>query len=194
MAYSDITCLMSESVRAVLDHLEREVSKKIADLRRSLIPLERELADIRRAKSALSSHQSEGVEPAAGITIVAKGYPPGTEVKNTDLAFLYRKLTMKKLALKALEEHFENGATASELLKFFADAWGRTDILRESFSPQLSRLKSDGLITYDGKRWHLARPGKQETSSEPESEGNSEPSGDGDASPDESQQSKGLLG
>jgi hypothetical protein len=55
------------------------------------------------------------------------------------LLVAYENLTMKELVVKALREHFRDGATAKQLREFFRDGWGR-DIARENLSPQLSRL------------------------------------------------------
>jgi hypothetical protein len=68
---------------------------------------------------------------------------------------------MKQLVRKALSEHFVNGATANELLAHFRDVYGRSDVVRTSLSPQLSRLKQEGDIILRGKRWYLA--GENET-------------------------------
>jgi hypothetical protein len=57
----------------------------------------------------------------------------------------YAHLTMKQLIIKALSEHFHNGATTRQLLDFFRDAWGRA-IERQNLSPQLSRLYQEGVI------------------------------------------------
>ena len=69
---------------------------------------------------------------------------------------------MKQLTLKALNEHFQKGATARQLLRFFKDAWGRDDVVRSSLSPQLTRLKNDGKIRRDGIRWFLVTTEKNE--------------------------------
>jgi len=64
-------------------------------------------------------------------------------------------LTMKELVIKALTEHFRDGASAKQLREFFRDGWGR-DIPRENLSPQLTRLYRDKIV---GRRepdmWYL---------------------------------------
>lgn len=67
--------------------------------------------------------------------------------------------TFKQLVVKALRDHFPEGATANQLLEFFRREWGR-EIMRTSLSPQLSRLKDDNLIEREGKTWHLSKPAK----------------------------------
>jgi len=158
---------MTETVKELLDRLEQELSTKIVTLRREVAPLERELADVRRAKQAISKRESADADST---------YPYRIKVRETTLRRVkdvdaeYRKKTMKQLALEALQEHFLNGATANQLLEFFASAWGRNDIARESFSPQLSRLKVKGKVRYDGKRWHLIPEEERRTPSEGQSE------------------------
>ncbi len=58
-------------------------------------------------------------------------------------------------AMLAKPQFLANGATAPELREFIRDAYGR-EIERTSLSPQLSRLKDDGLLalTTDGV-WRL---------------------------------------
>ena len=138
-----------ETVKEMLDRLERDITSQIHELQRGLVPLERELANVRRARAALDKDDS-----VVGTGRVISIERP--DVKITP-ASPYQNLTMKQLAVKALKEHFQNGATANKLIKFFADAWGRTDIARASFSPQLSRLKTEGVIARDGLVWRLVR-------------------------------------
>jgi hypothetical protein len=66
----------------------------------------------------------------------------------------YQHLTMKQLVMKALNEHFQKGATARQLREFFRDAWGRP-IKRANLSPQLSRLLKEGIIGMDNGVWSL---------------------------------------
>lgn len=71
-------------------------------------------------------------------------------------ADLFNQQVLKELTVKALSERFTNGATAAQLIEFFSEAWGRRDIVRSSYSPQLSRLKHDGVVILQGKVWSLA--------------------------------------
>ena len=91
-----------------------------------------------------ASWQNNSDQAAAEITIernrrnvaaVLAGMPPSP----------YENFTMKQLVVKALAEHFQNGATAKQLREFFRDAWGR-EIERANLSPQLSRLKWEKVI------------------------------------------------
>lgn len=139
-------------IREYLEQREKELLESIDFERQqiekhqlSLVPLEGELAEVRRAKSAIGINTS-GVENLAGS--VSSDSP-------------YAHLTMKQLVMRALGQQFREGATRSELVEFFRNAWGRHDIEPTSLSPQLSRLMSDGLITYEDNdhRWILTSEG-----------------------------------
>ena len=131
---------MEDSVRVTLERLERQLLERVTKLQGELLPLEKELDDVRRARAALQPIAHER-KPIPNQLTKISGDP--------------KKLTMKELALKALSEHFHGGATAVEMLDFFKAAWGRNDIVRESLSPQLSRLKSENKIYLSGKTWRI---------------------------------------
>src|SRR5260370_42160124 len=67
-------------------------------------------------------------------------------------------LTIKQLILRALADHFHDGATPAELRAYILDAYGR-EISRGSMGPQIVRLFEEGLIEQpsDGK-WKRVRP------------------------------------
>lgn len=131
------------SVRDFLAQREQELAAQLDELRKKREPLENELADVRRARAAL------GPEPPTLLDVVrqlAKG-PPSSN---------FADWTLKQMTMRALQDHFPEGATAQTLLEFFRAAYGR-EIARESLSPQLSRLADkDGLIMRDGKTWKLS--------------------------------------
>ncbi len=56
----------------------------------------------------------------------------------------------------ALTKEFPNGATANDILKYVNEKWER-QIVRSSLSPQLSRLKKEGIITLEDDIWKLAK-------------------------------------
>jgi hypothetical protein len=137
---------------AIEDILRDELDKidaKIEQIERSLAPLFAEREKIRRALESVA-------EPHADI--VAASAVPDDSQSDGGASNPFSSLTMKELTVKALNERFKNGATAAQLMTFFSDAWGRKDIRRSSYSPQLSRLKSEGVIELDGKIWRLADP------------------------------------
>lgn len=151
---------MARTVRELLDDHEADLISRLKALRDQIIPLERELAEVRRARSAVSMidygpeqtqilfpAKSQPGEPERPAARAARDLSPPRSP--------YARLTIKQLVRKALTEQFERGATANELLDFFADAWGRSDVLRTSLSPQLSRLKQEGEIILIGQKWSL---------------------------------------
>src|SRR6266852_1100628 len=129
------------TLRDFLDRRERELTEKATKLRNELAPYEAELADIRRAKVALGYNLAgmltEFLQDASSPNDAATragNIPAGGMLAGNPS----ERITIKGLAVKALDEKFRQGATAQQLLEFFRDAWGR-DIDRASLSPQLSR-------------------------------------------------------
>jgi hypothetical protein len=157
---------MPSNVRDILAGHEAGLIDRLEKLRTQMIPLERELAEVRRAILALEStdygpQQRQMIFPGSDSDLSPEG--PASEL--TSIIYFdafrrtspYAKLTIKALVRKALDEQFQRGATASELLDFFRNAWGRADVVRTSLSPQLSRLKQDGEVILVGQRWMLRR-------------------------------------
>ena len=152
---------MPKSVRQLLQDAETDILMRMDPVRKELNLLERELADIRKARNALNTEGlASTVVRVVGVGDLRKSpvmsYGGGEAIDPKAAPSPYAELTMKQLVRKALDEHFTNGATAIELLDFFRNAWGRHDIVRTSLSPQLSRLKRDKVIELDGYVWQLA--------------------------------------
>ncbi len=123
---------MTEIAVKALQDTEKTIKGRLSPLYEEARQLESELVRVQQALAILQGTRPGRVSPLA-------------------------KATMKELALKALP-HFPNGATALQLLAFFASAWGRQDVFHRSFSPQLSRLKAAGKIRRDGHIWRLNTP------------------------------------
>jgi hypothetical protein len=137
-----------ETTRDLINRREHELMLQALKLRDQLAPIERELADIWRAKAAL------------GMEIHPK---PRTRLATLDArttiageAAFPSRLTIKGMVIKALDDHFRGiGATTQTLLDFFRDAWGH-NIDRASLSAQLSRLNlDDGAVVRSGDKWIL---------------------------------------
>ncbi|MBR9901380.1 MAG: hypothetical protein GYB19_15140 [Rhodospirillales bacterium] len=62
--------------------------------------------------------------------------------------------TIKDFVKTALAEQFPNGATARQILELYTETTGR-ELLRESLSPQLSRLKNEGSLISEKGKWIL---------------------------------------
>lgn len=151
------------TVREMLDEHEREITAKLKALRDQITPLEQELLDVRMAKAALQRDAAAAREPQLALAkpdmLRVHDAVSATVVRTTDATRSpYFRFTIKELVLKALAEHFPQGATAIQMLDLFANVWGRGDIVRTSLSPQLSRLKDENRILREGHVWHLRRP------------------------------------
>jgi len=155
------------TVRQMLETHEKAIVAKLNALREQITPLEQELLDVRMAKQALDRESPATRQPQfalarPSILKVQDAVSHTTAdpvVQTTDAARSpYARFTIKELVVKALAEHFPNGATANQMLDVFSNVWGRGDIVRTSLSPQLSRLKEQHRIIRQGHIWHLRRP------------------------------------
>jgi hypothetical protein len=165
----------TESLRDFLERREPELAQAIQKLRAQLLPLEKEVAEIRRTMRALEMKniQTPGqpqINYVDGFRPFLEGIPSDSLAHQLgvlsnalhahDNASLSR-MTIKQLIFKTLFDHFPGGATAAELCDFFDGGYGRV-IDRNSLSPQLSRMRDDGLIEQplgilnEGK-WSLTR-------------------------------------
>ena len=147
--------------REFLESRERELVSEIEGLRGDLAPKEAELAEIRRAKVAIGMLHQVGISFLMAIEAARVDDRGGSGRTETCLEERpskpprYAALTMKQLVVKALVEHFHQGATTRELLDFFRDAWDR-EVSRASLTPQLSRLFQDRIIGRgDDRYWFL---------------------------------------
>jgi hypothetical protein len=153
------------NVRTLLEDHEVAIEERIAALRAELVPLERELFEVRLAKAALERGSPGRDQPQLAFFKGSQSGGPASHVDAWRQRILsaasiaprspYARLTIKELVRKALSEHFTHGATANQLLELFANAWGRTDVVRTSLSPQLSRLRQEGLLFRQGQVWRL---------------------------------------
>ena len=118
-------------------------------LRDQLAPIERELADIWKAKAALGMEVHPKPRTRLG-TLDARNTIAGGG------ALVSSRLTIKGMVVKALDEHFRGaGGTTQELVDFFRNVWGQ-DVDKASLSAQLSRLNlEDGVIVRTGEKWIL---------------------------------------
>jgi hypothetical protein len=171
---------------ALRDYLEQRERELLAEMKKirdeigarqlQLVPLESELSEIRRCKASVGMTNELGgsvfsgfgtlgpsikgtVESSSGVVSTGITVTRSDAVAGSGVV-AYADLTMKQLVLKALSQHFENGATRRELVDFFRNAWGR-EVEPASLSPQLSRLAADGLIMQrkEDHRWSLTADG-----------------------------------
>lgn len=155
------------NVRSILEGHEADIVSRIARLRSELVPLERELMEVRLAKAVLKSGRTDSEQPR--FFLPPRESSPSSHVDQWRQRVVYvdhhrpsspyGKMTIKQLVRKALSEHFPEGATANQLLELFQNAWGRNDIVRTSLSPQLSRLGAEGSLFRRGQVWRLSSKG-----------------------------------
>lgn len=136
-------------------------SEAVSLLRARAVELERELDDTRARLKALLEEQRQvdaGLRAMTGVLISTNGAEASrnaiihhAKLANADAD----KRTIKQLVMEALHGHFIGGATANELLDYFAREYGRDDIARTSLSPQLSRLKDERKIRREGRVWRI---------------------------------------
>tara|TARA_Y100000588_G_scaffold324806_1_gene358178 strand:+ start:179 stop:742 length:564 start_codon:yes stop_codon:yes gene_type:complete len=112
-------------------------------------------AEIKQIDLGIKAMEAENIMPITGVDASLRSVAHHARQAHPDI----QKMTLKQLVVKALKEHFQNGATANQLLDLFERKWGR-QIMRTSLSPQLSRLKNDNIIELEGKTWHLSKPVK----------------------------------
>ena len=143
--------LMESEALRLLRQRQDELTREKASLQTRLGPIISELDQIDIAIRAMTGK----VISASGTAASSASVAHHKRIAHPDI----QKLTFKQLIVKALGEHFTNGATANELLELFERKWGRR-LMRTSLSPQLSRLKNDKIIELEGKVWHLSKPVK----------------------------------
>ena len=153
-----------EALPDYLKRRERELVQQTAALRGMLAPKEKELAEVRQAMQAVGIQRSYADELRPFLDQDQQN-PYGILNQNpyTPLPLLSQSMTIKEMILRALNDHFREGATPSELRDYMSTAYGR-EIDRNSISPQLARLREEGVIMQsnhpsDGK-WRLI-PGKE---------------------------------
>lgn len=144
-----------ETLADYLKRRERELMQQTAALRALLVPKEKALEEIRQAMQAI------GVQPSyaeALMPFLDQDQPPNPYVGILNQA---EPLTIKEMILRALATQLSDGATPSELSEYIRSAYNRS-IDRNSISPQLARLRDEGLVentnALSGK-WQLALRG-----------------------------------
>jgi DNA-binding transcriptional ArsR family regulator len=142
----------TEALPSYLKRRERELIQQTAAIRGMLIPKEKELADVRQAMQAVGIQPSYAsqMEPFleekdAGSSSSAASHTVVTIPERLIVNGVVVSLTIKEMILAGMKDHFHNGATPIELRDYFKAVYGR-DIDRNSISPQLARLRDNGMI------------------------------------------------
>jgi hypothetical protein len=148
--------MTEENLYSFLLRRERELTHRIAALQGQLLPLERELAEIKRTSADVQA--STHGQPVAGSLETVVGLPP---LKNKNYAATllaaasnvitdqqYAAMTIKELVIQALLDAFPDGGTPAQIREFISNAYAR-EIEPSSLRPQMHRLKADGVIGQD---------------------------------------------
>lgn len=98
----------------------------------------RELADLEHALSVLMGSSATN---SASFKDVERSSKPRGKIKPKTI----------KADIMALLDNHHNGLTALEILSELRK--NRSNLLRESLSPQLSRLKQSGWLVYNDGKW-----------------------------------------
>jgi hypothetical protein len=161
-AFAPFNLNPNEPISEFLIRRERELTQQIDALRGQITPKEHEREQVRTAMRALGlSNELTGtmLDTAWRDRII------GNSANLGDLVGLANSTrTIKQMVLDALKDHFHEGATPSELRDYIRVAY-RREVDRNSISPQLSRLREEGLVLQlDGPavlpgRWILTPPG-----------------------------------
>jgi hypothetical protein len=126
-----------------------DLTREMEAIKNALAPKDRELAEIRKATAKLE-------ELAALPSPLFSAAAPALQTTPEGGAGTGR--TIKQLIIEALFAHFNDGATGVELRDYFLTVHGR-DIDRTSISPQLTRLREEGIVEQmtgpDEGKWKL---------------------------------------
>lgn len=132
------------------------VSRK-AELRRQIDAAQAELSELDQAEKAIGTVHEASV--ALGLvtevdTAGRIGALKGTiSLPRFTARGTLRKATIQTMIVDVLRD-FPGGLEALEIVRHIRERYGR-DVPRTSLSPQLSRLKTDGVIDLENKTWRL---------------------------------------
>ncbi|WP_093151572.1 hypothetical protein [Thalassobaculum litoreum] len=121
------------------------IASRKAEIRQQISALRREIDELERAEVAISE---EG----------------GSQSPRTGDAPQPAKGTIKDMILQVLEDQ-GNGAESAEIIDMIKARFD-VEVPRTSMSPQLSRLKANGLVGVVGKRWILPKHINYQTDNE----------------------------
>jgi hypothetical protein len=147
--------LTMNGLRQYLEARELELQGFIHEAADSQEAVHNELAEIRKVKATVGMLHTNGSE----IGSDAVGDPLWKTVPEAVGGIPYQSMTIGDLVIKALKEHFKNGAPIGAMVEFFRDKWGR-EIDRPSLSPQLSRLYRRDVVgrIRSTQGWFLIQP------------------------------------
>jgi hypothetical protein len=127
------TLLQMNKLRIYLESRERNLRQVVDEINEGSAEEENELAEIGKVKSSI------GLVPANDAKLGDRFGNARWRYVDEAVDIPYQSLSIGELVIRALRDHFPDGATMAQLIEFFRDKWGR-EIDRSSLSPQLSRL------------------------------------------------------
>lgn len=125
------------------------MAKTRADMQRLEELRERLLADIATQDRALQALQNKLAGVDAAIAAMRGTAAPADHTPS-------RRRNVTRTVMEIIEESGTNGVTVGEVLERAAVRGKELD--RASVSSLLSRNKREGLLTFDGERYHVASP------------------------------------
>ncbi|MHA7884943.1 hypothetical protein [Nitratireductor rhodophyticola] len=113
----------------------------------------RDFIDRRRAeiKAQISSLKSELKELSTAESALKSGAPLNENQSKSSSS----KNTIKEMVAHVLDD-VPGGAEATEIVELIGNRFGE-EVPRSSLSPQLSRMKEDGVLVLDGRTWRLSK-------------------------------------
>lgn len=169
---------MAESLREFLDRRERELEDELIPSEFTVAAIRAELDEIRRARNSLDAIQSPSSaipSPANALlgsgplaprsefsNALASAIPPRPALSSSSplLVSSDDQPTIKVLVVNVLAtspEFRRYGATTAELRERLKNMFDR-DVETSSLSPQLSRLREDGVLSLENGKWKRRLP------------------------------------
>jgi hypothetical protein len=140
--------MSNETLAEFIDRRRKELTAQRGSLLEQLAAIDNELKQLNAAEEAAKSSQFfiglAGRMQMAGSTSALLSQLPVRAPRGA----------IKKAVIRTLAQH-PDGLDAMSILHEM-NARDATDYERTSLSPQLSRLKNDGILTLDGNIWRLA--------------------------------------
>ena len=153
--------------------LEMFIAKRMAELEQIEEPLMKLLAETQENLTAIAKEKEmllRAIE-AAGLKVREIGTIESAS--HTKRPKKIEGKTLKEATLEILARH-KMGLSAAEILKLLNTAHG-TDFDRSSLSPQISRLKQDGIIEQVGRLWRIKDPSENKNPNESSSKTEKDP-------------------
>lgn len=127
-----------DSTAALLLAHKQALFDELSETEERVVALKAEIESVKKALDAIGS------------------LPPPPPRRAFNIIVPIARMSIKQLVIKALRDKFPDGATTNQLLEQFV-AWGRTDVVKTSLSPQLSRLREEERIDREGLAWILVK-------------------------------------